>query len=81
MNENKPEEKFNKKKDKTSLIKVSYKVSEKKVDLNPYKVNFFNIWVKAPKKLVFAFLSALLYNLGLQSFFLKQQQLLQECQQ
>ena len=43
MNENKPEEKFNKKKDKTSLIKVSYKVSEKKVDLNPYKVNFFNI--------------------------------------
>ena len=71
MNENKPEEKFNKKKDKTSLIKVSYKVSEKKVDLNPYKVNFFNIWVKAPKKLVFAFLSALLYNLGVAIFLSK----------
>ena len=40
-------------------------------DLNPYKLNFFNIWKKFPKKMMFIFLSALLYNIGVAMFLAK----------
>ena len=40
-------------------------------DLNPYKLNFFNIWKKFPKKMMFILLSALLYNIGVAMFLAK----------
>ncbi|AXE60847.1 YitT family protein [[Mycoplasma] phocae] len=39
--------------------------------LNPYNLNFFNIWVKFPKKMVMIFISAILYNVGISTFLAK----------
>ncbi|WP_438341330.1 YitT family protein [Mycoplasma sp. 3341] len=38
-------------------------------DVNPYNVNFLNVWKKFPKKLAWMFISALLFNIGI-AFFL-----------
>ncbi|AZZ65803.1 YitT family protein [Metamycoplasma phocicerebrale] len=40
-------------------------------DLNPYNVNFFNVWKKFPKKMAFVFISAILYNIAIATFLAK----------
>ncbi|AZG68611.1 YitT family protein [Mycoplasma struthionis] len=47
------------------------KESKNHFDLNPYGVNFFNIWVKFPKKMFFIFISAILYNIAVATFLAK----------
>ncbi|MGC7159536.1 hypothetical protein ACP0BG_01875 [Metamycoplasma hominis] len=42
-----------------------------KIDINPYGVNFFNIWKKFPKKMVMIIISAVLYNIGVATFLAK----------
>ncbi|PZW01491.1 DUF2179 domain-containing protein [Metamycoplasma auris] len=37
-------------------------------NINPYGVNFFNIWKKFPKKMLMVFISAILYNLAVAIF-------------
>ncbi|RMA77596.1 uncharacterized membrane-anchored protein YitT (DUF2179 family) [Metamycoplasma subdolum] len=37
-------------------------------EINPYKLNFFNIWKKFPKNLIFIIISAFLYNIGVALF-------------
>ncbi|QJG66485.1 YitT family protein [Mycoplasma phocoeninasale] len=39
--------------------------------LNPYNLNFLNIWIKFPKKMVMIFISAILYNIGISTFLAK----------
>ncbi|AWX42506.1 Uncharacterized BCR, YitT family COG1284 [Metamycoplasma cloacale] len=40
-------------------------------DVNPHKLNLFNIWKKFPKKVFLILLSAILYNLGVAIFLAK----------
>ncbi|MBN0919102.1 YitT family protein [[Mycoplasma] gypis] len=40
-------------------------------EMNPYNVNFINVWRKFPKKLFFIFLSAVFFNLGVATFLSK----------
>ncbi|TPR53901.1 YitT family protein [Metamycoplasma neophronis] len=42
-----------------------------KVDINPYKVNFFNVFIKFPKKCVMVLISAILYNVAVVVFLTK----------
>ena len=53
------------------VSKKKFKQPKVTFDLNPFKVNFFNIWKKFPKKIAFIFLSALLYNIGVATFLAK----------
>ncbi|WP_444704967.1 hypothetical protein ACT1UH_03210 [Mycoplasma sp. 332] len=40
-------------------------------EINPYGVNFFNVWKKFPKKMFFVFCSAILYNIAIATFLAK----------
>ena len=53
------------------VSKKKFKQPKVAFDLNPFKVNFFNVWKKFPKKVAFIFLSALLYNIGVATFLAK----------
>ncbi|MBN4089209.1 YitT family protein [Mycoplasma enhydrae] len=44
---------------------------EKEKILNPLKVNLFNVWKKYPKKILWMFVSAFLYNIALTVFLKK----------
>ncbi|WP_373436478.1 YitT family protein [Metamycoplasma equirhinis] len=57
-------EKLAKKRNKTG-IQIDPK------SINPYNLNFFNIWIKFPKKMFFIFVSAILYNVGVATFLAK----------
>lgn len=59
------------KQQKDVVLKKKFKQPKVTFDLNPFKVNFFNVWKKFPKKVAFIFLSALLYNIGVATFLAK----------
>ncbi|TPR54273.1 YitT family protein [Metamycoplasma neophronis] len=58
---------------KQSRIKHSKRVKNRVngIDINPYGVTFFNVWVKFPKKMLMIFISAILYNIGVATFLAK----------
>ncbi|TPE58063.1 DUF2179 domain-containing protein [[Mycoplasma] falconis] len=48
------------------------KLKEQKMEiLNPQKINIFNVWKKCPKKVLWMFVSAFLYNIALTVFLKK----------
>ncbi|TPE58062.1 DUF2179 domain-containing protein [[Mycoplasma] falconis] len=52
-------------------VKNVKKINKNTIDINPYKVNIFNVFKKYPKRMLMILISAILYNVAVSIFLTK----------